>query len=151
MSFISQQAINILSRLPFPNGRSNIIVEQPTYQGMLQCLRQNGITAIGVSRGFNGLDFNALERSFKNDLVRFFYTIPRFSNPLGLSYSQDEKTKILSLAEKYNVYIVEDDYIGDLESNQKCTPIFALDMSERVIYIKTFSKVLLPGVFASLN
>lgn len=142
----SQQALSILSRLPFPNGKENVVVEQPTYQGMLQCLKQNNITAIGVSRDFKGLDFDALERSFRNDNVRFFYTIPRFSNPLGLSHTQEEKKKILSLAEKYNVYIVEDDYIGDLESNSKCVPIFAVDMSDRVIYLKTFSKVLLPGL-----
>lgn len=142
----SQQALSILSRLPFPNGKENVVVEQPTYQGILQCLKQNNITAIGVPRDFKGLDSDALERSFRNDNVRFFYTIPRFNNPLGLSYSQEEKKRICYLAEKYNIYIVEDDYLGDLESNPKCVPAYAIDMSDRVIYVKTFSKVLLPGL-----
>jgi DNA-binding transcriptional MocR family regulator len=130
----------------FPNAKINVVVEQPTYQGMLECLEQNHIAAIGVSRDFDGLDFDGLERAFRNDNVKFFYTIPRFNNPLGLSYTNDDKKKILALAEKYNVYIVEDDYLGDLESNPKSTPIFSFDQSDRVIYIKTFSKVLLPSL-----
>ncbi len=110
----SQQALNIMSRMPFPNAKLNVAVEQPTYQGMLECLRQNDVSVIGITRDFKGLDFNALERSFRNDNIKFFYTIPRFSNPLGLSYSNYDKRKILALAEKYNVYILEDDYLGDL-------------------------------------
>lgn len=142
----SQQALNLLAKMPFPNGKSNVVVEQPTYQGMLECLKQNNITAIGVARDFRGLDFEGLERAFKNDNIKFFYTIPRRSNPLGLSYSNDDKKKILKLADQYNVYIVEDDYLGDLEENAKSTPIFSFDQSDRVIYVKTLSKVLLPSL-----
>lgn len=142
----SQQALNLLSKMHFPNAKTNVMVEQPTYNGMLECLKQNHVAAIGVSRDFGGLDFDALERAFRNDNVKFFYTIPRFNNPFGLSYTNDDKKKILSLAEKYNIYIVEDDYLGDLESDSKSTPIFSFDQSDRVIYIKTFSKVLLPSL-----
>lgn len=142
----SQQALNLLSKMHFPNAKINVVLEQPTYQGMIECLKQNNISAIGVSRDFNGLDFDGLERAFRNDNVKFFYTIPRFNNPLGLSYTNDDKKKILLLAEKYNVYIVEDDYLGDLEGDPKSTPIFSFDKSDRVIYIKTFSKVLLPSL-----
>lgn len=142
----SQQALSILSRMPFPNAKTNVAVEQPTYQGMLESLRQNQVPAIGISRDFNSLDFDGLERVFRNDNIKFFYTIPRFSNPLGLSYTNDEKKKIIALAEKYNVYIVEDDYLGDLETSSKSTPLFSFDQSDRVIYLKTFSKVLLPSL-----
>jgi DNA-binding transcriptional MocR family regulator len=142
----SQQALNLLSKMNFPNAKVNVVVEQPTYLGMLEALKQNHIAAIGISRGFDGLDFDGLERAFRNDNVKFFYTIPRFNNPFGLSYTNDDKKKILALAERYNVYIVEDDYLGDLESDSKSTPIFSFDQSDRVIYVKTFSKVLLPSL-----
>ncbi|HYF84718.1 MAG TPA: PLP-dependent aminotransferase family protein [Clostridia bacterium] len=142
----SQQALSLLSKMHFPNAKTNVVLEQPTYQGMLECLKQNHIEAIGVSRDFDGLDFDGLERAFRNDNIKFFYTIPRFNNPLGLSYTNADKKKILALAEKYNVYIVEDDYLGDLEGDSKSTPIFSFDQSDRVIYIKTFSKVLLPSL-----
>lgn len=113
---------------------------------MVQCLSLNNITAIGVSRGFQGLDFISLENIFRNDNVKFFYTIPRFSNPIGLNYSMEEKKKILALAHKYDVYIVEDDYLGDLDNDSRSDPVFSYDTLERVIYIKTFSKLLLPGL-----
>lgn len=142
----SQQALNLLSKMPFPNAKNNVVIEQPTYHGMIECLKQNQVAAIGISRSFDGLDFDSLERAFRNDNVKFFYTIPRFNNPLGLSYTNDDKKKIIALAEKYNVYIVEDDYLGDLESDPKSTPIFSFDQSDRVIYVKTFSKVLLPSL-----
>lgn len=142
----SQQALNILGKMPFPNGKSNVAIEQPTYDGMVKCLKQNNVTIIGVNRSFNGLDFNRLENVFKNSNVKFFYTVSRFSNPLGLSYTKEEKEKLVSLSEKYDVYIVEDDYLGDIESNAKSDPIFSYDTSSRVIYVKTFSKVILPGL-----
>lgn len=142
----SQQALGLLAKMPFPNGKAHVAVEQPTYQGIIQSLRMNGVTAIGIARGPKGLDLACLERVFRNDNVKFFYTIPRFSNPLGYSYTNDEKQRILALADKYNVYLVEDDYLGDLEDESKSTPIFSFDASDRVVYIKTFSKVLLPGL-----
>lgn len=142
----SQQTLNILGKMPFPNGKSNVAVEQPTYDGMLKCLKQNNVTTIGVNRGFNGLDFDRLENVFKNNNVKFFYTVSRFSNPFGISYTNEEKKKLVSLAEKYDVYIVEDDYLGDIESDAKSDPIFSYDTSAKVIYVKTFSKVILPGL-----
>lgn len=142
----SQQAINILSIMPFPNGKSNVLIEQPTYNGAIRLLELNNINTLGVERDFNGMDFNELERKFANGNIKFFYTIPRFHNPLGVSYSNDDKKKILKLAEKYDVYIIEDDYLGDLEIKNNNYPMYYYDVSDRVIYVKSFSKILLPGL-----
>jgi len=140
----SQQAINILTMMQFPNNKKNVLIEQPTYKGIIKSLELNNINAIGIQRTHNGIDFNELEKIFKYDDIKFFYTIPRFHNPTGFSYSNKEKKQILKLAKKYDVYIVEDDYLGDLEVNTKSDPIYALDYSARVIYLKTYSKILFP-------
>lgn len=142
----SQQAINILSAIAFPNGKSNVLVEQPTYHGILKSLMINNVKALGIMRTFSGINLDELERLFRNGNIKFFYTVPRFNNPLGLSYSKYEKNQILKLAEKYDVYIVEDDYLSDLENNTKEDSMFALDTNNRVIYIKSFSKTFLPGL-----
>lgn len=142
----SQQALDILTRMPFPNGKRNIAIEQPTYSGMLKSIELNGITPIGVKRDLSGLNMEDLERVFKNGNVKFFYTVPRFNNPFGLSYSNSEKKQIARWAEKYDVYILEDDYLGDMEVNSKADPIYSFDESSRVIYLKSFSKALLPGL-----
>lgn len=146
----SQQAINILTMMELKNKRKNVLVEQPTYHGVLKSLELNHISTIGIKRDRNGIDFNELERIFKGYDIKFFYVIPRFHNPTGFSYSSDEKKKILKLCQKYDVYIVEDDYLGDLEVDSKSDPIYAIDTDERVIYLKTYSKVLLPGLRIAL-
>lgn len=142
----SQQAINILCSMPFPNGKKNVLVEQPTYKGVLKALEVTKTPVLGIERKFNGIDFNELERKFAQDNIKCFYTIPRFSNPLGVSYDLEDKKKILKLAAKYDVYIVEDDYLGDFELKSNVYPLYYTDMDSRVCYIKSFSKILLPGL-----
>lgn len=142
----SQQALFLLAAMPFPNGKNNVLVEQPTFVGMLGALSSNNITALGIERSYRGLDLEELERLFKNGNIKFFYTIPRFHNPTGFSYSNEQKKAILSLAQKYDVYIVEDDYLSELETDSKADPFFAFDTTARVIYVKSFSKTLLPGL-----
>ncbi|WP_234121872.1 aminotransferase class I/II-fold pyridoxal phosphate-dependent enzyme [Clostridium hydrogenum] len=132
--------------MPFPNGKSNVLVEQPTYNGVLKAGEITKTSIVGIQRKFNGIDFHELERSFANDNIKCFYTIPRFSNPLGISYTNEEKKQILKLAEKYDVYIIEDDYLCDLELESNSFPMYYSDVSSRVVYLKSFSKILLPGL-----
>jgi len=142
----SQQALNILSIMPFPNGKSNILVEQPTFYGMIKSLELNNVPTLGINRGFNGLDLDELEKLFKYGNIKFFYSIPRFHNPTGTSYTKFEKQEIIKLAEKYDVYIVEDDIAADLDINKKNDPMISYDVSSRVIYLKSYSKIIMPGL-----
>lgn len=142
----SQQALNLLSIMPFPNGNFNVLVEQPTYYGMIKSLELNGIPAIGIERGSNGIDLGELEKLFKYGNIKFFYTIPRFHNPTGSTYTKSERKAIVKMAEKYNVYIVEDDIMADLDRDRKYDPLFSYDTSSKVIYLKSYSKILMPGL-----
>lgn len=142
----SQQALSILSKMNFPNGKKNILVEQPTYSLMHTLVELNGDKLIGISRNYNGIDFDELEKIFMTGDIKLFYTISRFHNPLGTSYSEKEKKRIVELAEKYDVYIVEDDYLVDIDISKKALPIFYYDMSKKVIYVKSFSKAFMPGI-----
>jgi DNA-binding transcriptional MocR family regulator len=142
----SQQALHLLSAMPFPNGKSTILVEQPTYHGMLKSLELLDVTVIGIARSGDGIDLTELERHFRNNHIKFFYTVPRYHNPLGTSYNREQKKQIARLAEKYDVYIVEDDYLADLETDRKADPIYSYDLSGHTIYIKSFSKTMLPGL-----
>lgn len=142
----AQQALHLLAGMPFPNGKTNILVEQPTYWGMLASLKAQNQTVIGIERTPNGIDWATLERHFQSNLIKFFYTVPRFHNPLGTSYTQEEKQRLAELAQNYDVYIVEDDYLADLETNTKADPVRAYNGSSHVIYLRSFSKVMLPGL-----
>lgn len=142
----SQQTLNILSVMPFPNGKSNILVEQPTYYGMIKFLELNNVPTLGINRDFNGIDLDELEKLFKYGSIKFFYSIPRFHNPTGTSYTRFQKQEIIKLAEKYDVYIVEDDIAADLDADKKNDSMFSYDKSSRVIYLKSYSKILMPGL-----
>ncbi|MEJ8545817.1 PLP-dependent aminotransferase family protein [Brevibacillus borstelensis] len=142
----AQQALHMLVSMPFPNGKRNILMEQPTYFGFIEAALLQKATAFGIELTTEGLDLDLLAYMFRNNDIKFFYTVPRFHNPLGHSYTNEAKKRIVQLAQKYDVYIVEDDYLGDLDPNPKHAPMFSYDPSGRVIYIKSFSKVMLPGL-----
>lgn len=141
-----QQALSILTDLPFPNGKRKILIEQPSYHLFIEHLVTHGIPVIGIKRTSRGIDFGELEEIFKTEDIKFFYTMPRIQNPLGCSYSTEEKRKIVALANKYDVYIVEDDYLADLEQDTKADPIYSYDDKSHVIYLKSYSKVIFPGL-----
>lgn len=142
----AQQALSILAKMPFPNGRKNILVEQPTYGLMQQLVRLNGTKLIGINREHDVIDLNKLEMLFKQEDIKFFYTIPRLHNPLGTSYPGKIKKGIVHLAAKYDVYIVEDDYLADLDLDSRVMPIRYYDISQRTVYVKSFSKAFMPGI-----
>lgn len=141
----SQQALYILSQMDFSNGGYKILIEQPTYHRMNQLINRQNLPYETITRHFDGLDFDKLEEHFKSGQIKFFYTISRYSNPLGLSYTAKEKEKLAQLASQYDVYIIEDDYMGDF-SDTKNLPIHYYDTQNRVIYIKSFSMALFPGL-----
>jgi transcriptional regulator, GntR family len=98
-----------------------------------------------IERDFEGIDLARLEELFKTGDIKFFYSISRFSNPLGLSYSTSEKQKIVKLAECYDVYIIEDDYMGDFAKSTDL-PLHYYDTSGHVIYLKSFSMTIFPAL-----
>lgn len=141
----SQQALYILSQIDFGNGGYKILIEQPTYHRMNQLINRQNLPYETITRNFDGLDFDKLEEHFKSGQIKFFYTISRYSNPLGLSYTAKEKEKLAQLASLYDVYIIEDDYMGDF-SDSKNLPIHYYDTQNQTIYIKSFSMALFPGL-----
>ena len=141
----TQQALFILSQIDFPSRTQEILVEQPTYHRMNQLLLAQGLPYQTIERRIDGIYLNELEQHFKKGKIKFFYTIPRFHYPLGHSYTDQEKRAILDLAAKYQIYIVEDDYLGDLDPKMGQT-FHYLDQDDLVIYIKSFSTSLFPAL-----
>ena len=141
----TQQALFILSQINFPSEGAEILVEQPTYHRMNRLLVAQGLAYQTIERCIDGINLEELEEQFKSGKIKFFYTIPRFHYPLGHSYSDQEKRAILDLANQYGVYIVEDDYLGDLDPRKGQT-FHYLDTEDRAIYIKSFSTSLFPAL-----
>jgi DNA-binding transcriptional MocR family regulator len=140
-----QQALALLSTLPFPNGKSVILLEQPSYHLFIQYIEASGLPYRTIQRTAAGIDLGQLEALFSTGEIKFFYTMPRFHNPLGSSFTKAQKLDILALAHKYDVYIVEDDYLADLDTG-KNDPLYTYDEHQHVIYLKSYSKIIFPGL-----
>ncbi|QAA35167.1 PLP-dependent aminotransferase family protein [Clostridium manihotivorum] len=137
-----QQTLSILTFMPFPNNKSKILIEEPTYRHYIDFLKYSKVDVLTIERTDSGLNLKELEKLFKTENIKFFYTIPRNHSPLGTSLSKVQRKAIASLAEKYDVYVVEDDYFGDISSDPKYDPIFSYSDHAHSIYLKSFSKIM---------
>ncbi|MGT2887318.1 PLP-dependent aminotransferase family protein [Streptococcus didelphis] len=141
----SQQALYILCQMPFLSNKEVILLERPTYQRMESLVRALNLPLQFIERTSDSIDLKALEDLFKTGNIKYFYTISRYSNPLGLSYSRKEKEAIVELAHRYQVYIIEDDYLGDFAKTSE-PALHYYDTNERVIYLKSFSMSIFPAL-----
>ena len=143
----SQQGIDILIRTLVSKRNNKIITGNPTYHGALNNFKKE-CKVFGVSVEKDGFDMKELENILSTENINFIYTMINYQSPTGICWSNEKKKQLIELAEKYNTYIIEDDclseiYFGD---KQKST-LKSLDKDNtRVIYIKSFSKVIMPGL-----
>lgn len=150
----SQQALDLLGKI-FINPGDRILVESPTYVGALQAWNAYGAEFIPVPYDENGLITDELEDKLRIG-PKFIYVLPNFQNPTGGTLSFERRLKLIELAERYGVPIIEDDPYGQLRFEGEHLPsLNVLDSQTRtqnecysgnVIYLSTFSKTLAPGL-----
>lgn len=142
--FILSGTQNFLSLIIAMTTRLNeeILVENPTYNLLVGAVNAYGKKLGYIERTLDGIDFETLEKKAQNNEFRYFYTMSRNHNPLGTSLSPREREKLLEMAENYDFYIIEDDYLYEL-SNEKT--LFE-ENPERVIYVRSFSKTISPSL-----
>lgn len=143
----AQQGIDIASKAMI-NVNDNVIVEKPTYGGALSVFRGRKANIFEVDMLQDGVDIDKFEKILKKNKIKCFYAMSYFQNPTGATYSLEKKIELLRLAEKYDFYIIEDDYLSELiyDTNIEYKSFKALDINDRVVYIKSFSKIFLPGI-----
>ncbi len=151
----SQQALDFVGRL-FINRGDYIVVERPTYLGALQAWNAYGAQYIPVRTDQDGMVIDELEAALRIG-PKFIYMLPNFQNPSGVTLSLERRKKLIELADRYGVPIIEDDPYGQLRYDGVNIPtIVSLDgeyrghnggcYSGNVIYLSTFSKLLAPGL-----
>ena len=141
-----QQGIDIVSKAILKNG-DVVFTEKPTFYGATGAFLYRGCQIVEIPMENDGCDITALENFAKLYRPKIFYMMSYFQTPTGISYSPQKKRKILDLAEKYNFFIVEDDNLYDFNyKKEDIVPLKALDFRNRVVYIKSFSKILMPGL-----
>lgn len=143
----AQQGIDLAAKAVL-DPRDTVAVERPSYRGALAVFWSRGAATEDIAIDGEGMDLNALEAVAKGGRLRLVYVIPRYQNPTTLCWSEARMRGLLDLAERYGFYVLEDDPVSNLVYGTRPTPpnLKSLDSGDRVIYVRSFSKVLLPGI-----
>ncbi len=142
----STQALSYITRAMLTDG-GTIVVEDPSYTGALDIFRSYRAEIIDVPMDDDGLNMEALENALKTHDVKFIYTIPDFQNPSGRVTSVEKRKKMVELAEKYHVLILEDAPYSLLSFSGNVFPaIKSFDKDNNVVYIGSVSKIIAPGM-----
>lgn len=125
-----------------------IAVESPGFYGLMQILNALGLKALEIpTHPTDGMSLDALELALDQWPIRAIMVISSFSNPLGGSMSDENKQRLLRLAQNYDLPIIEDDIYGELAYRQpRPKTIYSFDKEGRVILCSSFSKTLAVGL-----
>lgn len=141
-----QQSLDLLRRALISPGET-VVCENPTYTGLWNVFESPGVRLIGVPVRPEGMDLDALESLLEQARVKLIFCSPNFQNPTGFTMPLAARQRLLELALRFQVPIVEDDVYGALRyRGRQIPPLKALDSTGLVIYLNSFSKVGFPGL-----
>ena len=141
-----QQSIDLVRRALVAPG-DTVLCENPTYTGLCNVFDSPGVRLIGVPVGAEGVDLDTLESLLEQMRVKLIFCSPTFQNPTGFTMPLARRQRLLELAQRFQVPIVEDDVYGALRYRGRQIPsLKALDRVGMVIHVNSFSKVGFPGL-----
>lgn len=143
----AQQGMDLLTKSVLNRG-DTVLCEAPSFIGSLNAFRSYEANLVGLPIEPDGVSISALEEALQtNKNIKYFYTIPNFQNPSGVTMSLAKRRQVYELCRKYHVLILEDNPYGDLRFAGEDVPaIKTLDHDGIVVYVGSFSKVVAPGI-----
>ena len=147
----SQQALDLIGKTLISPG-DRVIVEGPTFLATIQCFRLYGAQVVSAPIDADGVRTDELERLIVEQAPKLIYLIPTFGNPSGALLSLERRKRVLALAVRHQVPVVEDDPYGDLYFGAPPPPsLLALSAAvpgsrDWLVYCGSLSKVLSPGL-----
>ena len=124
-----------------------VAVESPTYYGTLLALGVLNRRVLEISTHHrDGICLYTLEQAFRRGQVKACIVSCNAQNPLGFVMSPERKQRLVELAVRYQVPLIENDIWGDTAYAGDTLPAKAFDQQGMVIYCTSFSKTLMPGL-----
>lgn len=138
----TQQALSLLARVLVDEGEQ-VVLEDPSFK-----LVRNAFAAHGARLAYVPVDRDGLRPDqLPTDSFKLLYTTPSHQYPSGARLSLERRHALIDAAEERGFWIIEDDYDGEFGQPGMLQPALgALDANGHVIYVGTFSKVLLPSI-----
>jgi 2-aminoadipate transaminase len=148
-----QQSLDLISKA-FVRPGDSVILENPTYPGAVAIFHGARARCLGVPvcthaepDSVMGIDLQALEATLAANRVKLIVLTPDFQNPTGTSMPLSSRRKVLELAGRHQVPVVEDHIYARLHAREERLPsLKQLDRSNLVLHIDSFAKVAFPGL-----
>lgn len=142
----SQMGLDFSARV-FLNKDDIVLLESPSYLGAINAFKASEAKFIEVPTDEKGMIIPELEKILKREeRVKMIYVIPDFQNPSGRTWSLERRHEFMEVVNKYEIPVIEDNPYGELRFEKEMLPAFkALDTKGLVVYLGTFSKILVPG------
>ena len=140
-----QQGIELVARV-FIDPGDYILTEYPTYVGALQAFDYYQARYATVEMDDEGMIIDQVEEKLIKYEPKLIYTVSNFQNPTGITMSVPRRKALIELAMKYNVPIIDDNPYSDIRFAGERLPTLKSIGGDVVIAIRTFSKILAPGL-----
>lgn len=142
----SQQALDLIGKV-FVNEGDKVMVENPSYLGLLQAFSSYGADFVQTKLDDDGLNIEELKKTLKEHKPKVSYLIPNFQNPTGLTYTKENREKVFECIKDEDLILIQDDPYGELRFEEgERIPYIGVNQSEKNIYLGSFSKIVTPGM-----
>ncbi|USB34955.1 PLP-dependent aminotransferase family protein [Paenibacillus sp. YPG26] len=142
----SLEAMDLVARA-LVKPRDVVMLERPTYSTAIDIFRKQGATIVPVEIHPYGYDLEQVEKLMQAYKPRLFYLNPTFQSPTGYIVPAEQRKRLVELAERYHCLLLEDDPYRDIYFGiEPPLPLFAYDTEGWVIYLRSFSKYIAPGL-----
>lgn len=142
----SQQGLDFSARV-FVDKGDVILMESPSYLGAINAFKACEPTFMEVPTDEDGMVMEELEKILATTPnVKMIYVIPDFQNPTGRTWTLERRYKFMEIINKYEIPVIEDNPYGELRfENENMPALKSLDTKGLVVFLGTFSKILVPG------
>jgi 2-aminoadipate transaminase len=146
-----QQVIDLVCKTLLDPG-DVVIAEAPTYPGAVPVFTAYQADVVQIELDDEGMRVDVMEAELDRleaagRVPKFIYTVPSFQNPGGVTLSLERRRRLVELAARREILVLEDNPYGLLRYEGEPQPtLYELDGGEYVIYLGTFSKILSPGL-----
>ncbi len=142
----SQQGLDFAGRVFLDKG-DVVLMESPSYLGAINAFKGCEPTFLEVPTDDGGMNVEALEKILSTtENVKMIYVIPDFQNPTGRTWTLERRQKFMEVVNRYEIPVIEDNPYGELRFENDTLPALkSMDPKGLVVYLGTFSKILVPG------
>ena len=124
-----------------------VLLENPSYDRPLKILHELGADVVALDCDEDGLDPDALERALADgEAPAFLYLIPTFQNPSGRTLPLDRRRRVVELAERHGLLVLEDDPYGLVRYEGDPLPSLFELSGGATAYSSSYSKTISPGL-----